>query len=277
MSVLSVCLSTFEAHFSSFISRFCDYIKDRTFFKSFDFSCFRAFYKKSLAFTLAETLVVMGIIGVVAALTIPNLSKSTGNAEKVARAKKFYAELNEAHNRATAVYGPIESWSGGDSSASKRYYDRITEFMKLQKECRDSANNCMPATTKFLGGSSADNMNYNYSAILAGGGAFHIRDFSYSQCNGESEGYTNYCGKLWVDVDGPQKGKNTYGHDLFWICITKDGLKPCGNNRPSDALSNNTWISGKFNSGRGALEWILRYDNMDYINCSVSTTKTSCK
>ena len=31
-------------------------------------------FKKSLAFTLAEILIVMGIIGVVAALTIPNLN-----------------------------------------------------------------------------------------------------------------------------------------------------------------------------------------------------------
>jgi len=29
---------------------------------------------KNLAFTLAETLIVMGIIGVVAALTLPNLN-----------------------------------------------------------------------------------------------------------------------------------------------------------------------------------------------------------
>lgn len=29
---------------------------------------------KKIAFTLAETLIVMGIIGVVAALTIPNLN-----------------------------------------------------------------------------------------------------------------------------------------------------------------------------------------------------------
>ena len=41
-----------------------------------------------LAFTLAETLIVMGVIGVVAALTLPNLNQSTGNKEKVAKVKK---------------------------------------------------------------------------------------------------------------------------------------------------------------------------------------------
>ena len=49
--------------------------------------------KKALAFTLAETLIVMGIIGVVAALTIPNLNSSTADKEKVAKVKKYIQTL----------------------------------------------------------------------------------------------------------------------------------------------------------------------------------------
>lgn len=45
--------------------------------------------KKLLAFTLAETLIVMGIIGVVAALTIPNLNSSTLIKKKLLNCKKF--------------------------------------------------------------------------------------------------------------------------------------------------------------------------------------------
>ena len=48
----------------------------------------------NLAFTLAETLIVMGIIGVVAALTLPNLNSSTGDKEKVVKVKKIYQNLN---------------------------------------------------------------------------------------------------------------------------------------------------------------------------------------
>lgn len=44
---------------------------------------------KKIAFTLAETLIVMGIIGVVAALTIPNLNSSTADKEKVAKVKRY--------------------------------------------------------------------------------------------------------------------------------------------------------------------------------------------
>ncbi len=38
---------------------------------------------KAIAFTSDETLVVMGIIGVLAALTIPNLNQSTGDRENL--------------------------------------------------------------------------------------------------------------------------------------------------------------------------------------------------
>ena len=35
------------------------------------------YLKKNFAFTLAETLIVMGVIGIVSALTLPNLNAST--------------------------------------------------------------------------------------------------------------------------------------------------------------------------------------------------------
>ncbi len=63
--------------------------------------------KRFFAFTLAETLIVMGIIGVVAALTIPNLNSSTADKEKVAKLKKVYSNLEDAVGRSEAVYGPM--------------------------------------------------------------------------------------------------------------------------------------------------------------------------
>ena len=66
--------------------------------------------RKAFAFTLAETLIVMGIIGVVAALTIPNLNSSTADKEKVAKLKKVYSNLQDAFGRAEAVYGPYNEW-----------------------------------------------------------------------------------------------------------------------------------------------------------------------
>ena len=96
---------------------------------------------KAIAFTLAETLVVMGIIGVVAALTIPNLNQSTGDREKVAKVKKIYANLEDAFGRATAVYGNIDTWCTNlpnNVTCSQRVADRLKEFMKVSKDCGTS-------------------------------------------------------------------------------------------------------------------------------------------
>ena len=96
----------------------------------------------------------MGIIGVVAALTIPNVNKNTSNMEKVTRFKKIYAELNEALDRATAVYGPVKTWynninfddcldsADGSYICSKKFMDRLTEFMKVTKSCRGGDEDC---------------------------------------------------------------------------------------------------------------------------------------
>ena len=111
------------------------------------FDSFLKITKKFIAFTLAETLIVMGIIGVVAALTIPNLNSSTNGLEQVTKIKKTYAELVQALDRATAVYGPIETWfvnDGNDTEKmNKRFTERLTEFMKLSKNVSCSDDECI--------------------------------------------------------------------------------------------------------------------------------------
>ena len=92
--------------------------------------------KRFFAFTLAETLIVMGIIGIVSALTLPNLNSSTGEKEKVAKVKKIYQNLNDAYGRATAIYGPFDEWFKNDTTnqaRSIRFGERMTEFMKVSK------------------------------------------------------------------------------------------------------------------------------------------------
>ena len=81
----------------------------------------------------------MGIIGVVAALTIPNLNSSTADKEKVAKVKKLYSNLQDALGRAQAVYGPYDEWFTGLTNykdISTRFGERMTEFMKVSKNCK---------------------------------------------------------------------------------------------------------------------------------------------
>src|SRR5574344_1468101 len=97
------------------------------------------------AFTLAEVLITLGIIGVVAALTIPTLINSYQEKANVSKFLKTYSALNQAFLMATTEYGPVEDWGltntntgefdeNGDSiidySINQLFIERLKKFMK---------------------------------------------------------------------------------------------------------------------------------------------------
>ncbi len=77
----------------------------------------------------------------------------------------------------------------------------------------------------------------------------------------------NYCGYLYVDIDGPNKGKNAYNWDIFQFAITKDGIVPyISSNKLSSSINNLTYCMENFSSSHGCAAWVLEKDNMDYLD-----------
>ena len=62
------------------------------------------------AFTLAEVLITLGVIGVVAAMTLPTLMSHYSRVVMAARNKKFVSSINQAVLRSTADNGPPNEW-----------------------------------------------------------------------------------------------------------------------------------------------------------------------
>ncbi len=231
------------------------------------YSSFLKNTKKFMAFTLAETLIVMGVIGVVAALTIPNLNSSTNNMEKITKVKKIYAELNEAQERAIAVYGPIENWFMNDNCNSEdlacrqRYFDRIVEFMKVTKTCRDNnEGHCFNGAITDLNGADIYYESGYPSAILSNGISVYIRSLTQPSCHGFVDGYDDTCGQINVDIDGPSKGKTVNGIDIFWFAMSKEGIKYPYR---SDWFKNYIYYCTYY--GWYCTTWIMEYGNMDYL------------
>ena len=213
-------------------------------------------FKRALAFTLAETLIVMGIIGVVAALTLPNLNSSTGNKEKVARLQKIYSNLEDAVGRAQTVYGPVDEWCSGlsDNDCIKRKFERITEFMKYSKICQIS-DSC----TQFAGNTTS------------GGGVLHAYKTPYAVIlpDGATVGFVEY-NSVHVDIDGIGKGADKECTDTFFFSYDKFGMHYTSDK----SLDNDTPSVYKCGA------WVLMYNNMDYLKCSglkFNTDKTTCK
>lgn len=242
-------------------------------------------FKCFAAFTLAETLIVMGIIGVVAALTIPNLNSSTADKEKVAKVMKAYSDISDAIGRAEAVYGPVNDWvqlASNDVDMFNRMDERITEFMKISKTCGTNKNqgcigkNFYDKTSNYvpifslIAGDSAD---LGYKVILADG-----MSLSISAVYGTGD---------WLflfDIDGPNKGPSMLGKDIFSFTIVRNSspteLIPDLGVAPIEALNN------CFQSGL-CTEWVVNNGNLDYLKADtsgkcpngkvLSETVTSCK
>ncbi len=66
--------------------------------------------KKQTAFTLAEVLITLGIIGVVAAMTMPALIANHKKSVIETRLAKFYSTMNQAVTQAEADYGDKTLW-----------------------------------------------------------------------------------------------------------------------------------------------------------------------
>ena len=68
------------------------------------------FTSKKVAFTLAEVLITLGIIGIVAAMTMPALIQKNNNKVVETRLKKFYSAINQAVLMAEKDYGDKKVW-----------------------------------------------------------------------------------------------------------------------------------------------------------------------
>ncbi|MBR1942574.1 type II secretion system protein [bacterium] len=238
-------------------------------------------FMNNLAFTLAETLIVMGIIGVVAALTLPNLNSSTGDKEKVTKLKKIYSDLNDAFGRAQAVYGPFDEWflkDNNNAAKVSRYISRIEDFSKVTTDCGVVANApCWKSTH-----STYSNTSNARTFQLADGASMYV-------INNVDDCVKN--GHIWVDIDGPTKGSNKPGYDQFLFTVKNNEMVPAfgddGQNAVSKCLSG---IQSQSMDNIYCTKWIIDYDNLDYLKADSSgkcknnqsiildgTTNTTCK
>ena len=222
--------------------------------------------KKNLAFTLAEVLIVIGIIGVVAALTLPNLNHATGDKETVTRLQKAYSILNEANDRAVAIYGPISSWSEvcrGDLNYC--WMDRIGEFLKISKKCDERGDSNSENYISCDDLSNDENSNDSNIYQLTDGITFFINGGSNENCDGQGDGdLDNICiDGILVDVNGPNKGKNSSGIDVFRFVVSdKIGVTP---NRNTGAFSNFVSACMQYKYPNYCTFWVLDYGNLDYL------------
>ena len=90
------------------------------------------------AFTLAEVLITLGIIGVVAALTMPALIAKYKEKETIVRLKKAYSMMSQAYQLAINENGAPENWNliaQASPEGAENFLNTIAPYLKITKNC----------------------------------------------------------------------------------------------------------------------------------------------
>lgn len=195
------------------------------------------------AFTLAEVLITLAIIGIVASMTIPSVLNSTNNSETVAKVRKYQSVISQALILAMADKG-ITSLESVYSSNDEFWTD-LKNKLNVMKDCGFSAGEgCFPkgVVYKSLNGSDRsvfDDSTTEQKAILADGTM--IKTLTYNtNCDDDasishSGDLSNACVSLGIDING-NKGPNQVGRDYFSFRILKSGkVLPVGT--PNDVIN----------------------------------------
>ena len=166
------------------------------------------------AFTLAEVLITLGIIGIVAALTIPQLVANYTNTQLKVQWKKTYSIFEQATQNIIRENGSMKGLDCGSwfvDTCLKNYY---SSFIKIKEEDATVRGNCWHNTGewKTMNGVSMD-LNHSHDAciVLNDGTLINFEDY-FPECVSDD------CGIVQVDVNGYKK-PNIIGKDIFRIHV----------------------------------------------------------
>lgn len=178
-------------------------------------------------FTLAEVLITLGIIGVVAAITIPALINNTNDNELKTSWKKIYSELSQATLQMAADNGGTLDGAFGTAVNSDNYRNVYMQYMKNIKQCDMSLGSICWASTANMNnqGNHAWNCNWNNlrSSAITPDGAILCFVHTATDCSSINAGKTTACGNIYIDVNG-LKPPNVNGRDVFVGYTNINGL-----------------------------------------------------
>ena len=246
---------------------------------------------RKMAFTLAETLIVLTSLGVIAAVTIPGIIHNIQDRQAITRVKLAYSIIQKALDIATVEMGPIETWDWPGSSQNLNSIQIGSYFARKMKPYINY--------TRYGDGGSTGCFNYGWinktthsdkvvwptksfpkglNGELAGVGngldpqaasCFVLKNGIRISFDGEGNypnGWYN-TGTIitaMVDINGPKK-PNRDGYDIFYFDIHRTKglqLRRIANNKNTSAACYKDSTANE--SGQNCSTWVLKHNNMDY-------------
>ncbi len=217
--------------------------------------------QKKTGFTLAEVMVTLAVIGVVATLTIPGLIQSYQKLEYVTRLQKNYKMLNEV---VSMIQVENDGTLIGFANNNNEVKDAFLKYLRYMDNC--DLGSCLGnlwhdnTTSKNLDGSYISAWSEDPVIKFHDSSAWYFRFFSPT-CSGIYHGnINNVCFGLTMDVNGIEKDPNTRGRDIFEFFITRDKVHPLGSGGDTTVGSCNTSSNGWGCTGRVIIDgWKMDY------------------
>lgn len=210
------------------------------------------------AFTLAEILVVLAIMGTIVAITLPPLKAHTDEKKFVSLTQKAFKEISEATARLEVTYGNTEfwNWTAYAPSSEENYGgpDLVRSWYK-----------------------SIMNVNPDNAVVLK-------TDIPYKKLDGEGIGASmrrlgtfitadGFCWQIGGDVQNPKpyatvdvncnQDPNIMGIDVHSFNITNDGVVPAGTPGSTNWHGGDAW---------NCTAYVIKYGKMPWLNSRM----TSC-
>ena len=203
--------------------------------------------KRKSAFTLAEVLITLGVIGVVAALTLPTLVQNYKEKILINKIKRTYSNIQNA-----IIMAQKENESIGDNSVLFNASDgvvKVTEnfakyfsgakVCKTKKECPNYYYNIEYANPYYNSNGETTVWNSSLPKIILNDGSVIVinslnngceshRFDTYYDENGQPTQFKvdqYFCASLFFDVNGSTL-PNKFGQDVFYIQVFKDKVVP---------------------------------------------------
>lgn len=206
------------------------------------------------AFTMAEVLITLGLIGIVAALTFPQMIKHHKKVEAETRLKKAYSVISQAYLAAQVKYGDGNDWVDWNDAQTlvEDYFAPFINDVKVfppnadlgKIMCYEDEYAGKPADGSTFQYAWMDNVeigNPLYRNITA---SMRLTDGTCVGINGTSSDISIGSGaqqkNIFIDINGSSRGPNIAGYDLFFFVFKDNNIVPYGYNWSQSDLKSET-------------------------------------
>ena len=204
------------------------------------------FMKRIYAFTLAEVLITLGIIGIVAALTMPALIADYKKKEDVAKLKKAYTIINQAFKLSEVDNGPSEHWANAYDIGASAYYEQYWKpyfqgpsLCKTYKECGFTSQTPWKTLRGDVSGTVVDMDSASNSRVF-----FRTNDGILYGIFTTFGDMTVANSTIYIDINAG-KNPNVLGRDVFkYTRVPGKGVLPDGYLQTVEYLNQNCSKTG---------------------------------